>query len=117
MNARQTKKLLKKKIDKIQSDNKLMHDIIADTPAMQNLYDCYNKSLNIIYTPLQFKQIRARRFLPYDKRNNCEVITKVKQELERDLFEIVKNLITYDYNTECLPPSITASIFASRKGR
>lgn len=39
MNARQTKKSLKKQIIKLKADNDLMRRIIADSPKIQELYD------------------------------------------------------------------------------
>ena len=39
MNARQKAKKYKKKINALESDNKLMRRIIADSPTMQELYE------------------------------------------------------------------------------
>lgn len=117
MNARQTKKRLKLQIDKLQSDNSLMRRIIADSPTMQELYDLYNKPLNVTHTTMQFQEYRSRRFLPPDKRNDAGFIALFKRELEEDLFDGVKDNITYEVDAECMTPTITASIFVGRKER
>ena len=71
MNARQMKKRLKKQIDKIQSDNRLMRNIIADSPTMQELYDAYNKPLkNVVHTTMQFQEFRAKRMIPISRAND-----------------------------------------------
>ena len=49
MNARQMKKNLKKQINKLQSDNDLMRNIIADNPSMQETYDRWTQPLNVVY--------------------------------------------------------------------
>ena len=117
MNARQIKKRLKLRIDKLQSDNSLMRRIIADSPTMQELYDKYNKPLNIIHATVPFQEFRARRFLPPDRTNDAGFIALFKQELEKDLFDGVKDNITYEVDVECVTPTITASIFVGRKER
>lgn len=112
MNARQTKKFLKKQISKLQSDNNLMHRIIADSPKMQELYDAYNKPLNVTHTTMMFKEYRSKRYFePYDVR----FIPLLKQELAKDLFEGIKEHITYETDAECMAQTITASIFIGVK--
>lgn len=63
MNARQTKKRLKLQISKLQSDNNLMRDIIADNPAMQELYDLYNKPLNVTHSTLLPKHYKISQMI------------------------------------------------------
>ena len=113
MNARQTKKRLKLKIDKLQSDNNLMRRIIADNPTMQELYDLCNKPLNVTHMSLQ--EYRSKRFLPPERPNDAMLITMFKRELAKDLFDGIKDNITYAIDTECMTPTITASIFVGRK--
>ena len=115
MNARQTKKRLKKQIDKLQSDNDLMRKIIADSPKMQELYDVYTMPLNITRTTIPFQEYRSRRFLPSDRPYDAGFIALFKRELAKDLFEGIKEYITYEVNAECMTPTITASIFVGRK--
>lgn len=116
MNARQTKKCLKKQISKLKSDNDLMRRIIADSPAMQELYDAYNRPLNATLTRMQFQEYRAKRFLPPGRPYDAGLITLYRQALAEDLFEGIKEHINYETDAECMTPTITASIFIGIKG-
>lgn len=115
MNARQTKKRLKKQISKLQADNDLMRRIIADSPKMQELYDAYNKPLNATFTRMPLQEYRAKRFLPPDRPYDAGLITLYRQALAKDLFEGIKEHITYGVDAECMAPTITASIFIGIK--
>ena len=115
MNARQTKKLLKKKIDTLKSDNDLMKRIIADSPTMQELYDLYNKPKFVTHTTMHFQEYRAKRFLSSDRPYNAGFIALFKQELSRELFEVIKENIVYEVDAECMTPTITANIFVGIK--
>ncbi len=119
MNARQTKKCLKKQIAKLQSDNNLMHNIIADNSGMQELYDLYNKPLNVQHTTIPFQEFKAKRVIPgctgniYQYEENIE---QTKQAAAKDLFESIKEHIIYDIDAEyMMPTTITASIIIGRK--
>jgi len=109
MNARQMKKHLKKQIDKIQSDNRLMRNIINDCPTMQELYDAYNKPLNITKCPLQ--EFRMKRMIPVLMENDREIVEHIKLEVAKDLFEVVKDNISYRFDNENGITFITGSIF------
>jgi len=115
MNSRQTKKCLKKQINKLQSDNDLMRRIITDSPSMLELYNLYTKPLNVTRTTMPFHEYRAKRFLPPDRPNDAGFIALFKREIEKDLFECIKENIVYEVDTECITPTITASIFIGRK--
>lgn len=116
MNARQMKKCLKKQIIKLQSDNDLMRRIIADSPKMQELYDVYTKPLNVTRTTLPFQEFKARRMLPTIYMEDVEgIIEYTKQAVAKDLFEGIKENITYEVNAEYGLKSITGSIFVARK--
>lgn len=115
MNARQMKKCLKKQIDKLQSDNDLMRRIIADSPTMQELYDLYNKPLNVRHTTMQFQEFKAKRIIPVYMADVDGIIEHTKQSVAKDLFESIKDNITYEVDAECMTPTITASIFVGRK--
>lgn len=115
MNTRQMKKCFKKQIDKLQSDNDLMRKIIADSPKMQELYDVYNKPLKVACTRIPFQEYRSRRFLPPDRPYDAGFIALFKQGLAKDLFEGIKEYITYEVDAECMTPTITASILVGRK--
>lgn len=115
MNARQKVKNLKKEISTLESDNDLMRRIIADSPTMQELYDLYNKPKFVVHTTMQFKEYRSRVFLDSDILDDTELIETVKQEIADDLFNEIKENITYEVDTECIAPTITASIFVGRE--
>ena len=125
MNARQKVKKLKRKIDSLKSDNSLMRRIIEDSPAMQELYDLYNKPKFVTHTTMQFQEYRARRIIPNRVTDATGlapiyitdadgVIEYEKQALAKDLFEEVKDNITYEVDDEDMPPIITASIFIGK---
>lgn len=116
MNARQKAKKYKKKISILKSDNDLMRRIIADSPTMQELYDAYNKLLNTTHTTMQFQKYQSKRVLYYpNDPNSTTIIAILKQELAKNLFEDIKENITYEVDAECLTPTITASIFIGRR--
>lgn len=115
MNARQMKKSLKKQINRLQSDNDLMRRIIADSPKMQELYDLFVKPLNGTVATMQFQEYRSKRFLLPDLSDNEKFIELLKQRLAKELFDAIKDNITYEFDTECITPTITASIFIGRK--
>lgn len=115
MNARQTKKRLKLQIGKLQSDNNLMREIIADSPTMQELYDLYNKPLNVTHTTLPFQEFKAKRMIPVYMADVEGIVEHTKQAVAKDLFEGIKENITYEVESEHGITAITASIFVGRK--
>ncbi len=123
MNARQTKKCLKKRINRLESDNDLMRRIIADSPNMQRLYDLYNEPHKVRYTTMPFQEFKAKRMIPDSIGGKIpiyvgdidEIIEYTEWALAKDLFECIKNNITYEVDTECMTPTITASIFLGRR--
>lgn len=115
MNARQAKKYLKMRINRLESDNNLMRRIIADSPAMQELYDLYNQPLNVLQTTMQFQEFKAKRMIPVYMADIPGIIEHTKQAVAKDLFEGIKDNITYEVDAEWIAPTITASIFVGRK--
>ena len=115
MNARQKAKNLKRKVNDLKSDNDLMRSIIADSPAMQELYDAYNKPKFVTHTTMQFQEFRIKRMVPVYMRDLDGFIERAKQAVAKDLLEEIKENITYEVDTECMAPTITASIFIGRK--
>lgn len=115
MNARQKAKKQKKEIKALKSDNELMRDIIADSPAMQELYDAYNKPVFATQSIMQFQEFRVKRTIPVHMRDLDEFIEHSKQEIAKELFEEIKGYITCKVDTECRTPTITASVFIGRK--
>lgn len=111
MNARQKTKKYKKEISALESDNRLMREIIADSPAMQELYDAYNKPVFTTHTMMQFQKFKAKRMIPVYMADIEGVIENTKQALAQDLFEEIKENITYEVDNNC----ITASVFVGRK--
>lgn len=118
MNARQIKKCLKKRINRLESDNNLMRRIIANSHDMQTLYDLYNMPFNVQHTTMQFQELKVKRII-YDFAADLDengIVEDTKQLLANDLFyHGVKDYITYEIDTESTVPTITASIFVSRK--
>jgi len=115
MNARQIKKHLKKQINKLESDNNLMRQIIADSPKMQELYDVCSRPLYATHTTLSLQEFRAKRIVPDYMADVDGIIERTKQALAKDLFDGIKEHITYKVNTDYISTSITASIFIGRK--
>ena len=111
MNARQKAKKQKKEIKTLQSDNDLMRRIIADSPAMQELYDAYNKPVLVAQTRMEFHEFRAKRTIPVYMADVKGVIEHTKQALAEDIFEVIKDNITYEVDDKDRAPIITASIF------
>jgi len=103
MNLRQKNKRLKR-------DNRLMKDIIENSPSMQELYDRYNKPLNITTTTMRFKKYISRRCSsPYEQTDPA----LLKEEVTRDILEGVKKHIIYETypNGYTMMPEIVASIY------
>lgn len=115
MNARQKAKKYKKKINTLKSDNDLMRRIIADSPTMQELYDAYNKPVGVTMTTMQFQEYKVERIVPVYMRDLDGFIERAKQAVAKDLLEKIKENITYEVDTECMAPTITASVFIGRK--
>lgn len=110
MNARQKAKKLKNQINTLEYDNDLMRKIIADSPAMQELYDAYNKPINVTHTTMQFQEYRVKRTIPVYMAD-LEIIERAKQALAEDLLEGIKEHITYEIADEERVSTIIASIF------
>lgn len=110
MNARQKAKKLKKKINTLESDNKLMRKIIADSPAMQELYDAYNKPKFVTYTTMQFQEYKAKRKIPVYMADDDYFVEHTKLAITQDLLEGIQDYITYEEKDGC----ITASIFIGK---
>lgn len=115
MNIRQKAKEYKKKISTLESDNDLMRRIIEDNPTMQELYDTYNKPVNVTHTTMQFQEFRVKRMVPVYMRDLDGFIERSKQALAEEIFDGVKENITYEVDVEGLTPTITASIFVGRR--
>ena len=115
MNARQKVKKYKKKISALESDNDLMREIITDNPAMQELYDLYNKPKFVTHTTMRFQEYQSKAFLSPDDPYDAAIITIAKRQLEKKLIKVVKENITYEIDNKDIAPIITASIFIGNK--
>jgi hypothetical protein len=116
MNARQKAKEYKKKIKALKSDNDLMREIIADSPAMQELYDAYNKPKFVTQTTMQFQEFRVRRTITVPHIKDLDgFIERTKPAFEKALLEEIKENITYEVDDKDIAPIITASILVGRK--
>ncbi len=115
MRARQVKKCLKKQINKLKSDNDLMHRIIADSSEMQALYDVYNKPVNVTHTTLPLQEFKAKRMIPVHMADVNGIIEHTKQAVAKDLLDGIKENITYEFDTEYGITAITGSICIGRK--
>lgn len=101
MNARQTKKRLKLQIGKLQSDNNLLREIIADNPTMQELYDLYNKPLNVTHTTLSSKHYRIQQLM--DMREIAYLQDRpqlLKTHIENRILQELRPLIWDNLKTE-----------------
>ena len=114
MNKRQIKKHLKKQIAKLQLDNDLMRRIIANDPEMQAIYDAFTEPLNVTYT-LSFQKFKIKRIIPECMADVQGIIEHTKQSAAGDLFEGIKENITYEIDDEYRPTSVTASIFVGKE--
>ena len=115
MNARQTKKRLKLQIGKLQSDNDLMRRIIANSPSMQELYDLFNNPVNVCHTTMEFQEYKAKRIIPVYMVGVEGFIEHAKQAVAKDVFEVIKDNISYEIDSECGIQTITASIYVGIK--
>lgn len=115
MNARQTKKNLKKQIRRLKSDNELMRRIIEDSHEMQELYYLWNKPLNVQHTSMQFQEVKAQRTMPSYMADLDGYIDHVKMALASDLISGIKKHIVYEVDADRREPIITASIVVGRK--
>lgn len=115
MNARQIKKCLKKQITKLQSDNDLMRRIIKDNSTMRELYDRYNKLVIVTHATIPIQEFKVKRIIPVYMADVEGIIEHTKQAVAKDLFEVIKENITYEIESEPKMASITASILIGRK--
>ncbi len=116
MNARQTKKNLKRKIQKLESDNRLMKRIIEDHSGMLELYDLYNSPLFETRTTMHFIKYKAKEKVPLDYPYPCDerIIEKIKRLLVDKMLNVVKENTIF-YVDKNWPVTVTATIYLGRK--
>lgn len=115
MNRRQKMKRLKKELVRVKGDNRIMRDIIKDSPRMEELYYLYNRPVNVTTTTMMFEQFKGKRFLPPDNPHNAMFTELYKHELEREMFETIKNYIEFEIHDKDMYPSIEGSIYIGIK--
>lgn len=119
MNARQTKKNLKRKIQKLESDNKLMKSIIEDHSEMLELYDRYNSPKFVTQTTMQFREYCAQQIIPWYSPDihNEHFIEKIKSQLAQKMLPAVKEnaIFDFDIDKEHMWGRVRATLYLGRK--
>ena len=115
MNARQAKKHLKKQIYRLACDNELMREIIDNSPKMAELYNLYNRPLNVTYSAMSFQKYSCRRSIPPYVRDIEGYTERTRRALVSDLAEVIAKDITFEPVEICGERAIEASIYVGRK--
>lgn len=115
MNLRQQKKLLKMRIRKLESDNKLMKDIINDYPHMREMYDLYNTPRIVNHSYMHFEKYKCMRVIPPYMSDLEEYEAHIRRALIGDLVEAIKNDIQYEVVEMGKTKTIEATIYIGRK--
>ena len=120
MNLRQSKKLLKKKIEKLESDNRLMKQIISNNDEMLRLYDLYNKPLNVTRTSIDVRKYKQKKVLSPCERfllDDAIFMRKMKHDMARSFIDAVESNLIYEIDTQDRMPSITATLYIGKEER
>lgn len=115
MNARQAKKHLKRQIERLKSDNRLMREIIDNSPRMAELYHLYNQPCNVTYSTMSFQEYRVRRVIPCYMADIEEYREHIRHALVGDLAEVITKDISFEPVEICGERAIEASIYIGRK--
>lgn len=115
MNARQTKKHLKKQIYRLACDNELMREIIDNSPKMAELYNLYKQPCNVTYSSMSVQEYRFRRVIPPYMIDLEDYADHIKHALVRDLAEVIAKDISFESVEICGERAIEASIYVGRK--
>lgn len=115
MNARQAKKHLKKQIYRLTWDNKLMREIIDNSPKMAELYSLYNRPLNVTYSTMSVQKYSFRRVIPPYMLDIEGYREHIKRALVSDLAEVIAKDIRYESVEIRGERAIEASIYVGRK--
>lgn len=115
MNARQAKKHLKKQIYRLTWDNKLMREIIDNSPKMAELYNLYNQPHNVTYSEMRVQEYRFRRVIPPYMLDTEGYRECIKRALVSNLAEAIAKDITFELVEICGERAIEASIYVGRK--
>lgn len=122
MNARQTKKNLKRKIQKLESDNKLMKSIIEDHSEMLELYDLYNSPTFVTQTTMQFRKYCEQHIIPWFPWHSPDIhdehfIEMIKSQLAQKMLPAVKEnaIFDFDIDKEHMRGRVRATLYLGRK--
>lgn len=118
MNLRQSKKLLKIKIKKLESDNSLMKQIISNNDEMLRVYDLYNKPLNVIHTSIDVHKYKTKKVLsPYEKKylDDAVFLREMKQDMARSFIDAVESNLIYEIDEQERMPIITATLYIGKE--
>ena len=115
MNARQTKKRLKMRIERLKSDNDLMRKIIDNSPRMAELYNLYNRPCNVIESTMRLQEYKFQRVIPRYMADIEDYAEHVRHALVRDIAEVIAKDIHYESVEICGERAIEASIYVGRK--
>lgn len=114
MNAREKKKAFKKRIAKLESDNKLMKDIIKNHPGMAELYSLYNQPCNVTHSTMNFREYRFRRVIPRYMKDIEDYTEHIKRALAIDLAEAIRDDICFEPVEIRGERAIEASVFIGK---
>lgn len=119
MNARQTKKKLKWKIQKLESDNKLMKRIIEDHSEMLELYDLYNSPKFATQITMHFRKYYAQQEIPWYSPDihDEHFIEKIKSQLAQKMLPAVKEnaIFDFDIDKEHMWGRVRATLYLGKK--
>lgn len=117
MNARQTKKNLKRKIQKLESDNHLMKRIIEDHSEMLRAYDLYNSPLFVTQTRMRFQKYAAEQIIPWFSPdiNDEHFIEMIKSQLVKKMLNVVQENTIFDVYKEDMGKRVRATLYLGRK--
>ncbi len=117
MNARQTKKNLKRKIQKLEFDNNLMKRIIEDHSEMLRAYDLYNSPLFVTQTTMRFRKYCAEQIVPWFSPdiNDERFIEMIKSQLVKKMLNVVQENTIFDVYKEDMGKRVRATLYLDRK--
>lgn len=91
MNARQMKKKLKMQIERLEFENKIMKQIIDDSPAMAELYNRYTEPVKVVHIN-NLKQYRVLKRNSFPKHLDRELVRRIiSEEISAELIPIIEN--------------------------
>lgn len=85
----------RQKLKKLKRDNRLMRDIINNTPEMARLYKAYNEPIkNVIHTTVDVKQFVCKRSLDYNNHMAKDIVEEyTKNEIISNIYELLQDVI------------------------